>query len=48
MDPEQAREALSRIDTRDEQGQNRPFASAILSVFSPRPPTHATPNTSGA
>ncbi|OJT21826.1 TIGR02646 family protein [Archangium sp. Cb G35] len=48
MDPEQAREALSRIDVRDEQGRNMPFASAILSVFPLRPPAPATPNTAGA
>lgn len=39
MNPEQARALLARLDARDEQGRNAPFASAILAVLKPRPHT---------
>lgn len=37
VEQNQARAALARIDARDGQGWNAPFASAILSALQPRP-----------
>jgi len=39
VEPERAKAMLARIDARDEEGRNTPFASAILSVFPPRSST---------
>jgi len=44
--PDQARAVLARIDSRNAQGKNEPFASAILSVLQPRPPAPTAPPTS--
>jgi uncharacterized protein (TIGR02646 family) len=38
VEPERARAALARLDERNAQGRNEPFASAILSVFQPHSP----------